>query len=76
MDLEFTPADERFRAEVRDWLETELSGDFCDVRGRGGLPPQRPGGRPGVKVGVREREREMEERARGKGGEGMMGDKL
>jgi alkylation response protein AidB-like acyl-CoA dehydrogenase len=36
MDLRFTPEDERFREEVRDWLETELSGDFAEVRGRGG----------------------------------------
>ncbi len=36
MDLRFTPAQEAFRGEVRDWLETALSGDFADVRGRGG----------------------------------------
>jgi alkylation response protein AidB-like acyl-CoA dehydrogenase len=36
MDLEFTAADDQFRAKVRDWLETELSGEFKEARGRGG----------------------------------------
>ncbi|MDP5181927.1 acyl-CoA dehydrogenase family protein [Blastococcus sp. BMG 814] len=30
------PPDAAFRAEVRDWLETELSGDFRELRGSGG----------------------------------------
>ncbi len=36
MDLTYSPADEAFRAEVRDWLEANLSGQFADVRGTGG----------------------------------------
>ena len=36
MDLQFTPEDEQFREEVRDWLETQLAGDFKEARGRGG----------------------------------------
>jgi alkylation response protein AidB-like acyl-CoA dehydrogenase len=31
-----TSADEEFRAEIRDWLEAELSGDFRQLRGSGG----------------------------------------
>ena len=34
--MAFSAADEAFRREARDWLETELSGDFASVRGRGG----------------------------------------
>ena len=36
MDLEFGPEDEAFRAEAREWLEAQLSGEFAAVRGRGG----------------------------------------
>ncbi|MDN5896641.1 MAG: acyl-CoA dehydrogenase family protein [Nocardioides sp.] len=36
MDLSYSAADEAFRAEVRGWLEENLSGDFAAVRGRGG----------------------------------------
>ncbi|MCC7078585.1 MAG: acyl-CoA dehydrogenase family protein [Acidimicrobiia bacterium] len=36
MDLSFSPAEEAFRAEARDFLETSLGGDFAVVRGRGG----------------------------------------
>jgi alkylation response protein AidB-like acyl-CoA dehydrogenase len=36
MDLRFSEEDEAFRREVADWLETELSGEFEAVRGRGG----------------------------------------
>ena len=36
MDLARSPQDETFRREVRDWLRTQLSGDFAGVRGRGG----------------------------------------
>ena len=36
MDLRFSDEDEAFRAEVRDWLETNLSGDFAEARGLGG----------------------------------------
>ena len=31
-----SPDDAAFRAEIRDWLQTELSGDFADLRGSGG----------------------------------------
>ncbi|SEL89845.1 Acyl-CoA dehydrogenase [Blastococcus sp. DSM 46786] len=31
-----TAAEAAFRAEIRDWLETELSGDFAALRGSGG----------------------------------------
>ena len=36
MDLTYSPADEAFRAEVRAWLEDNLSGDFAGLRGMGG----------------------------------------
>ncbi len=36
MDLSYRPADQRFRAEVRAWLEEHLLA-FEDIRGRGGL---------------------------------------
>ena len=36
MDLRFTPAQERFRAEARRWLDDRLDGTFANVRGRGG----------------------------------------
>ena len=37
MDLNFSAEDEAFRAEVRDWLEKHLVGEFAEMRGRGGL---------------------------------------
>ena len=36
MDLRFSAEDEAFRAEVRDFLETSLAGEFAPTRGRGG----------------------------------------
>ena len=36
MDLRFSDEDEAFRHEIATWLERELSGDFANVRGRGG----------------------------------------
>ncbi|HJO24479.1 MAG: acyl-CoA dehydrogenase family protein [Myxococcota bacterium] len=36
MDLRFSDEDEAFRRETATWLEDELSGDFANVRGRGG----------------------------------------
>jgi alkylation response protein AidB-like acyl-CoA dehydrogenase len=36
VDLTYTAQDEAFRAEARDWLETNLAGEFSDLRGRGG----------------------------------------
>ena len=36
MDLRFTAEDEAFRAEVREFLETSLAGEFASARGRGG----------------------------------------
>ena len=36
MNLRFSAEEERFRDEVRSWLEAELCGRFADVRGRGG----------------------------------------
>ncbi|MGW2183051.1 acyl-CoA dehydrogenase family protein [Streptomyces sp. NPDC001732] len=36
MDLTHSAKDEAFRREARDWLETNLSGDFAGLRGRGG----------------------------------------
>ena len=36
MDTRFSAADEAFRAEVRDWLEANLAGEFAGIRGRGG----------------------------------------
>jgi alkylation response protein AidB-like acyl-CoA dehydrogenase len=34
--VQLTAEDEEFRARVRDWLETNLAGEFADVRGLGG----------------------------------------
>jgi len=36
MDLRFSEQDEAFRQRARDWLETNLSGEFSSVRGLGG----------------------------------------
>jgi acyl-CoA dehydrogenase len=36
LDLRFTPAQERFRADARAWLVDRLDGRFAKVRGRGG----------------------------------------
>jgi len=36
VDLRFGPEEEAFRKEVRDWLETHLTGDFARLCGRGG----------------------------------------
>jgi acyl-CoA dehydrogenase len=36
MDLRFTPAEEAFRAEAREYLDTLLQGEFAAIRGRGG----------------------------------------
>ena len=40
VDLHFSPEDERFRAEAREWLTAALEGEFAAVRG-----PGRPGRR-------------------------------
>ena len=34
--MRFTPQDERFRAEVRAWLDANLAGEFAGLRGGGG----------------------------------------
>ena len=34
--MRFTPQDEQFRAEVRDWLDANLAGEFASLRGAGG----------------------------------------
>jgi alkylation response protein AidB-like acyl-CoA dehydrogenase len=36
VDLTNSVEDEEFRAEIRDWLETNLTGDFAALRGSGG----------------------------------------
>ena len=36
MDATQHDADERFRAEIRGWLDENLTGRFADLRGRGG----------------------------------------
>ena len=36
MNLRFSDEDESFRQEIAAWLGRELSGDFAEVRGRGG----------------------------------------
>jgi alkylation response protein AidB-like acyl-CoA dehydrogenase len=36
MDLTYGPEDEAFRAEVRTWLEDNLTGEFAALRGLGG----------------------------------------
>ena len=34
--MRFTPQDEEFRAQVREWLEANLTGPFAELRGAGG----------------------------------------
>lgn len=36
MDLRFTPEEEAFRKEVRTYLDDLLSGEFAEIKGRGG----------------------------------------
>ena len=36
MDLRYSPDDDSFRAEAREWLTDQLTGEFAIVRGRGG----------------------------------------
>ena len=36
MNLDFTPEDEAFRAEVAGWLEANLTGEFAELKFRGG----------------------------------------
>jgi alkylation response protein AidB-like acyl-CoA dehydrogenase len=36
MDLRASPADEQFRAEVREWLAEHLRGEFAELQGAGG----------------------------------------
>ena len=36
MNIKLAREDEAFRGELSEWLENELSGDFREVRGRGG----------------------------------------
>ncbi len=45
--MRFTAADEEFRADVRDWLEANLTGEFASLRGAGGpgREHERPDGR-------------------------------
>ena len=33
MKLGFTPAEEEFRAEAADWLNTQMAGEFADIKG-------------------------------------------
>ena len=34
--MRFTPQDEQFRADVREWLKANLTGEFAGLRGAGG----------------------------------------
>jgi len=36
VDLRYSPEDDSFRAEAREWLTDQLTGEFAIVRGRGG----------------------------------------
>jgi len=36
VDFRFSAEDEAFRAEVRDWLDAHLAGEFADLKGAGG----------------------------------------
>ena len=36
MDLRYSAEDDSFRAEAREWLTDQLTGEFAIVRGRGG----------------------------------------
>jgi alkylation response protein AidB-like acyl-CoA dehydrogenase len=58
MHLRFSDEDEAFRGEAAEWLETQLSGEFAQVRGRGG---------PGDEAALVE-ERKAWERRLGEGG--------
>ena len=46
--MRFTPQDEEFRAEVRDWLGASLTGEFAGLRGAGG--PGREHQRPAERL--------------------------
>ncbi len=43
MDLRFSAEDEAFRAEVREWLEDNLTGEFAEARGLGGMGREHEG---------------------------------
>ena len=46
--MRFTPQDEEFRADVREWLEANLTGPFAGLRGTGG--PGREHERPAERL--------------------------
>ena len=46
--MRFTPQDEEFRADVRGWLEANLTGEFAGLRGAGG--PGREHERPAERL--------------------------
>ena len=49
--MRFTPQDEEFRADVREWLEANLTGPFAGLRGAGGPGREHegtPNGWPGT----------------------------
>jgi alkylation response protein AidB-like acyl-CoA dehydrogenase len=46
--VRFTPQDEEFRADVREWLEANLTGEFAGLRGAGG--PGREHERPAERL--------------------------
>jgi hypothetical protein len=40
--VRFTPQDEEFRAEVRAWLDANLTGEFAGLRGAAGPRREHP----------------------------------
>ena len=36
MDIRFSQEDEAFRREIAEWLADALTGEFAELRGRGG----------------------------------------
>ncbi len=60
MDLRYSPEDDSFRAEAREWLTDQLTGEFAIVRGRGGPGDEHCAVRGASGVGARARRRPLD----------------